>query len=177
MVCRHCNDVVMVDAKPWHSDPGRKVVAVYPRSGRVFPFPDFTLVAPQIQAALGEAYKALGAGAFTLVGLGCRVVLERLVQGMGHRDVDASNSDPLRSLEARLDRLRGSFPDLIGPLVNADIVRLMGNAAAHDAFSELTQEQALAVIEFTEEILRAVYIAPKKRANLLKAFPDPKKTA
>lgn len=166
MRCLHCRSMVLADVQiqtnAQMQTSRAAVLAVYPRLGRVFPFEGLELLPVELRGALQETYRALEAGAVNLTGLGCRVVLERLVQGLGHRD-----SSPL---EARLEKLRDTHPDMVGPLVNADLVRLVGNVAAHDAYREITAEEAMAILEFTEEILRAVYIAPAKSAQMRKAF-------
>jgi len=165
MMCLHCGGMVMVDANVTmvHAATNHAPIrAVYPPTPRTFPHEDFDAVPTELQSGLGETYRAFEAGAYTLTGLGCRMVLERLVQGKGYRDE--------RGLEERLESLKATYPDLVAPLANADVIRKVGNAAAHDAFRDLTRGEAEAVIEFTEEVLRAFYIAPKKRERMAKAF-------
>ncbi len=156
MTCQNCSRTVLVDAG---SDS--RVINVFPAPHRSFPY-EIEHVHELLRPALAEVYMAIEAGAFNLAVLGCRVVLERLVQGKGYRDSS--------TLEQRLAKLIAANPDLEAALANAEVIRLLGNDAAHNAFATFTAEQAEALIQFTEDCLRAVYVAPVHRDKLLRAF-------
>lgn len=157
--CLHCGGRVLMD----YDAIQRAVTNLWPATVRTWPRPEYwdAIHAP-VRLALLEVYRANGAGAFTLVGIGCRVVLERLVQGKGYRDGSG--------LASRLERLRESYPELVPALSMADVLKLVGDSAAHVDFADLNAEQADALIEFTEHVLEAVYVAPERRKRMEAAF-------
>jgi uncharacterized protein DUF4145 len=138
-------------------------LTVIPSAQRRFPDPDYARdVPPSIRRILDETYAAESRQAWTLVGLGCRVAIERMAALHG-----ITNG----MLGKKLDAMRDKFPGLAGPLENAEVVKLVGNAAAHDTAYDLGEAEASAALEFVEEVLRDVYILPARRKRVVDALP------
>jgi hypothetical protein len=157
--CAGCTRSVLIDSSGKREMPLR----VEPRAARSFPDPDYTRDVPEsIQRILAEAYAASSREAWTLVGLGCRVAMERMAALHGVTE---------GMLGKKLAVMREKFPGLAGPLENAEVVKLIGNAAAHDTEYDLGAAEAAAALEFVEEVLRDVYILPARRKRVVDALP------
>lgn len=160
LVCSGCMGGITMQVS--HTGSGPKLIGYSPRMHRRFGDPQF--IPKELMSVLDQVYSAEAEAAWTLAALGCRLVMERLVF---LHDVKEG------SLAEKLAQMTERFPPLAGPLANADLVRLIGNSAAHDMQTDFSQAEAEAAIEFTEEVLRDVYVLPRKWA-LAKARLDKK---
>lgn len=159
-----CGRSILVDIIRRHITTLRKaeIVTMYPFTRRRFPEPEYAELVPDpIRVALDQTYSALCESAWLLVGIGCRVTLERMVN---HFSAQGPN------LYQKLEDLKQRFPALGAPLANADLVRLVGNAAAHHDF-EMGAEEAQAALWFVEEVLRDTFILPDRQAKTIARLP------
>jgi hypothetical protein len=127
---------------------GNTVLASYPPERIDF---DSTNVPPTIIESLEEAITCLSNQCFVAAAIMVRKTLELLCSAQ-----NASGGN----LKARLMAL-GSLvvlpPDL---LTGLDDVRLLGNDAAHiesQAYTKVSQDEVEVAIEFTKEVLKAIY--------------------
>jgi hypothetical protein len=138
-------------------------VLATPAPRRHFPDADYLRFVPaNVRRALDQAYAATSTESWTLVGVGCRIAIERMAKGQG------AQGD---NLYARLQNLKTKFPALEGAVGNAHVIRLVGNAGAHDPDFELEEVEALATLSFAEEVLRDVYIFPERQKELIAKLP------
>jgi hypothetical protein len=49
---------------------------------------------------------------------------------------------------------------------------LIGNASAHDPDFDLEEPEAMAAVEFVEEVIRDVFILPERRKKTLARLPS-----
>jgi hypothetical protein len=164
VTCSRCFGGVVMELD--HFSP-EKVLMHAPRPTRKNPEPEYETAVPEsIRTILNQVYSAAKESAWSLVGLGCRVALDRMATHQGATE---------GMLGLKLQRLRELVPALIPTLDNADVVKLLGNVAAHESDVDLDEGDAEAAIDFTEEVLRTVYILPARRMKLEAKYPRKQK--
>ncbi|HSD36363.1 MAG TPA: DUF4145 domain-containing protein [Rhodocyclaceae bacterium] len=104
---------------------------------------------PAVRRSLEQAVRAFTSSSFDACALMCRRAIEALCKELGARN---------GSLQAKLESL--STQGIIDVrLANwAHGVRAVGNEAAHDTDTELSQDDARDALDFTEAILMYVYV-------------------
>lgn len=106
-------------------------------------------VPPPVRRALDQAVRSFSSSSFDACALMCRRALEALCKELG-----AGNG----TLQFKLDALSKAGV-IDSRLANwAHEVRAVGNEAAHDTDSELSQNDARDALDFTEAILTYVYV-------------------
>lgn len=112
---------------------------------------DSTNVPEPIIASLGEAITCHANQCFVAAAIMVRKTLELLCSAHGASGTNLK--DRIKALGSRVVLP----PDLLSGL---DDIRLLGNDAAHiesQAYSKVSQEEIEVAIEFTKEILKAIY--------------------
>jgi hypothetical protein len=143
---------------------GNTLLASYPAEKLDF---DATSIPPSVLAALEEAITCHSAGCYIAAAIMVRKTLEELCS-------DRGASGP--NLKERI-RALGSKVVLPTELLDGlDDLRLLGNDAAHiesNTYNQIAQEEVEVGIEFTKEVLKAVYqyTALLSRLRALKKTP------
>jgi hypothetical protein len=108
---------------------------------------------PAVSRALEQAVRSFASSSFDACALMCRRAIEALCKELG-----AGSG----SLQAKLDALSKQGAIDVRLATWAHGVRAVGNEAAHDTESELSQDDARDALDFTEAILMYVYVLGRR---------------
>lgn len=129
-----------------------------PRVAGLRKFDRAYLLPPNIGRIYHETLNAISADLPILAGIGIRAIVETVCK---HEKATG------RNLEKRIDKL--GEKGIVTP-AGAEVLhglRFMGNAAAHEVRAH-TQEELKIAMEVVENLLKGVYVIPKRAQRLLK---------
>jgi hypothetical protein len=167
--CPDCREPFLMNYTTWRADDdgiGEDVERVFPEDGATL---DLS-VPPSLRHNYWEAKTCFQNGAYKATAVMCRSVLDTAATNFGAT---------ARNLDAKLKDLksRGIIDGRMFEWAN-DVLRELGNEAAHDAETEITKADAQDALEFTKVILNNMYVAEaafkkfKKRRTDAKAKAD-----
>jgi hypothetical protein len=148
-ICETCNGVLVYDGVTY-SDSGHWPELMYPRNTSLP-----SSVPGAVRRIYGEAaiVKQNAPNAFAIM---VRKGLEAICD---------DRAAPEGSLAVRLKYLveKGEMPPVLAELT--DVLRVVGNAAAHGSLQTITAPMTWAIDEFFRAIVEYVYVAPRKVAE------------